>query len=522
VASNHVCTPYTRFRPNNYEKINAIMQPAAVRSCGILLHPTSLPGPHGIGSLGAHARAFIDFLHTAGQSLWQVLPLGPTGYGDSPYASSSTFAGNPLLIDLEPLVADGWLLPSDVDHAPASTSHVNYAEVVPFKTAMLRRASERFRTTASGDRKAKFDAFQHEHAWWLEDFAMFDAIKQAHDGRSIREWDNDVRRRDPQTIERVKTQLATEIHRRRITQFLFFEQWEALRTYAHAKGVRVVGDVPIFVAFDSDAVWARPELFKVDENLVPSVVAGVPPDYFAEAGQLWGNPLYNWDAHAKEGFAWWLDRMKMALHLADIVRLDHFRGFEAAWEVPADHTDARRGTWVTGPGDALFDAMRERFGHLPLIAEDLGVITDEVRALRDRHQLPGMHVLQFGFGADDDRCYAPHRAVQNGVVYTGTHDNDTTNGWYRTLPPKDRAFIQSYLDIDDTSRDSVHKQMIRAAYGTVANTAIIPMQDVLGLGSEARMNTPGQVGPWWAYRLETQPNQDVADDLKLLTQLYDR
>ena len=495
------------------------MESTTARSSGILLHPTSLPGPHGIGSLGSHARAFVDFLNAAGQSLWQVLPLGPTGYGDSPYAALSTFAGNPLLIDLDTLVSEGLLLSSELAAAPKSTSRVDYCAVIPFKMAMLRLAAERFLAKASAERHAKLEAFQKEHAWWLDDYALFEAVKQAHGGKSIREWDDDLRRRDPKALERATKDLATDIQHRCVMQFLFFEQWGALRAYAHKRGVRIVGDMPIFVAFDSDAVWAKPELFKIDADLVPHVVAGVPPDYFSSTGQLWGNPLYDWEAHAKEGFAWWLDRMKMALALADIVRLDHFRGFEAAWEVPADHVDARRGTWVKGPGDGFFDAIRTHFGGLPLIAEDLGLITDEVRALRDRHQVPGMHVLQFGFGADDDRCYAPHRAERNTVVYTGTHDNDTTVGWFRTLPAKDRAFVQSYLN---TSGASIHWAMIRAAFGTVADTVIVPMQDVLGLGSEARMNMPGQLGAWWAFRLTEQPHAAVAAKLRELVELYER
>ena len=495
------------------------MQPAIARSAGILLHPTSLPGPYGIGSLGAQARAFVDFLHAASQSLWQILPLGPTGYGDSPYASSSTFAGNPLLIDLDTLVDEGLLNPSDLQNAPPSTGKVDFTAVSPFKKTMLRLASERFGSNASSERKASFDAFRREHAWWLEDYVLFDAIKQALGGKSIRQWDGELRRRERNAMARARRELAKEIEHRCVTQFLFFEQWQAIREYAHGRDVRIVGDVPIFVAFDSDAVWSRPELFKVDENLVPRVVAGVPPDYFSESGQLWGNPLYDWEAHAREGFAWWLNRMKMALYLSDIVRLDHFRGFEAAWEVPADHKDARRGTWVAGPGDTFFDTIKAKFGGLPLIAEDLGLITDEVRELRDRHHLPGMLVLHFGFAQNEDRSHAPHRAVRNSVLYTGTHDNDTTNGWYNALPAEQKSFVQEYLD---TKEDKIHKHLIRAAYGTVADTVIIPMQDVLGLGSEARMNTPGQVGAWWTFRLDKLPGKAEANELARFAVLYER
>jgi 4-alpha-glucanotransferase len=495
------------------------MESKKTRASGILLHPTSLPGPYGIGALGAQARAFVDFLNAAGQSVWQVLPLGPTGYGDSPYAALSTFAGNPLLIDLDTLVAEGLLTSSDLANAPKSSGRVDYGVVIPFKMKMLHLASERFPKVASAERKDKFAAFREENAWWLEDYALFRAIKNAHGGKPINQWDDDLRRRKPEALAKARETLAVHLRECRVMQFLFFEQWSALRDYAQQRGVRIMGDMPIFVAYDSDAVWAQPELFKIDEDLVPQVVAGVPPDYFAETGQLWGNPLYDWKRHEEDGFAWWLDRMKMALQMADVVRLDHFRGFEAAWEVPADHTDATRGTWVTGPGDAFFDAIRERFGGLPVVAEDLGLITDEVHALRARQGVPGMHVLQFGFGVDDDRCYAPHRAERNTVVYTGTHDNDTTVGWFRTLPARERELVQAYLN---TAGSSIHWAMIRAACATVADTVIVPIQDVLGYGSEARMNMPGQLGAWWAFRLTEQPHAAAAARLREFAELYER
>jgi len=489
------------------------------RSAGILLHPTSLPGPHGIGAIGAHAKSFVDFLHNANQSLWQILPLGPTGYGDSPYASTSTFAGNPLLIDLDVLADEGLISRGDLSDAPPSCAAVDFGWAIAFKAKVLRLATDSFASQAASHRVADLRAFIAKHAWWLDDYALFDSLKHAYDGRPFYQWDVGLRHREPSAIELAKVELAEEIQHRYITQFLFFEQWNSLLNYAHSRGVRIIGDVPIFVAMDSDAVWSRPELFKLGSDLTPSVVAGVPPDYFSEAGQLWGNPLYDWDAHALEGFDWWISRLAMALSLTDIVRLDHFRGFEAAWEIPAHHTDARGGEWVTGPGDSFFDALREKLGGLPLIAEDLGVITDEVRALRDRHRLPGMHVLQFGFDPGEDRIYAPHRAIPNTVVYTGTHDNDTTNGWFRTLPSAPRELAKAYLGADG---DSIHWPMIRAAYGTVANTVIIPMQDVLGLGSEVRMNTPGQVGLWWTFRLVEQPRDAVAAVLRELTILFER
>lgn len=492
---------------------------STTRCSGILLHPTSLPGPYGIGSLGAHARGFVDFLHKAGQSLWQVLPLGPTGYGDSPYAALSSFAGNPLLIDLDNLVADGLLAPSELIDAPKSTSRVDFGSVIPFKTAVLQRAAERFPKKATAERKGDLEAFLDENAWWLDDYALFRAIKEAHDGRPINEWEEDLRKRKPAALAKARETLRDRVEASRVMQFFFFEQWRALREYARQRGVRIMGDMPIFVAYDSDAVWAHPELFKLDGDLVPQVVAGVPPDYFSASGQLWGNPLYDWERHAKDGFAWWLARLKAALSLADVVRLDHFRGFEAAWEVPTGHKDATRGTWVQGPGDAFFEAIRQRFGGLPLVAEDLGLITEEVHALRDRLGVPGMHVLQFGFGQGDDRCYAPHRAERNRVVYTGTHDNDTTVGWFRTLPVRERALVQAYLN---TAGSSIHWAMIRAAYATVADTVIVPMQDVLGYGSEARMNMPGQLGSWWSFRLAEQPHDAAAAKLHQLADLFER
>jgi len=458
-------------------------------------------------------------LHDAGQTYWQTLPLGPTGYGDSPYAALSTFAGNPLLIDLDSLVAQGLLSSLELADGPRSTNRVDYGAVIPFKMAALRAAAQRFLREASGQRQQEFQAFVEEHGWWLEDYALFAAIKEAHEGRPINEWEDDLRRRKPEALERVRQTLRGPMQQCKVVQFFFFEQWGALREYAHGKGVRIMGDMPIFVAYDSDAVWAHPELFKIDEDLVPHVVAGVPPDFFAKTGQLWGNPLYAWECHAEDGFSWWLARMAMALSIADVVRLDHFRGFEAAWEVPADHPDATRGTWVKGPGDAFFEAIRVRFGGLPLVAEDLGLITEEVHALRDRLGVPGMHVLQFGFGMGDDHYYAPHRAERNTVVYTGTHDNDTTVGWFKALPVRERARVQAYLN---TAGSSIHWAMIRAAYATVADTVIVPMQDVLGFGSEARMNMPGQLGPWWAFRLTEAPHAAAAAKLRQLADLYER
>jgi 4-alpha-glucanotransferase len=496
-----------------------MMDFGTTRTCGILLHPTSLPGPGGIGTLGAAARAFVDLLRDAGQGVWQILPLGPTGYGDSPYAALSTFAGNPLMIDLEALAADAVVDAGELGAAPPSTERVDFGAVVAFKIPLLERAAARFVARAPAERRRELEAFCESNAWWLEDFALFMAIKKAERGRPTREWDEPLRKRDPAALARAGEQLAVQLHACRVQQFYFFRQWNAVRGYANERGVRVLGDMPIFVALDSSDVWAHPELFKLDAELRPTVVAGVPPDYFSATGQLWGNPLYDWPKHAQSGFGWWLERMRHALSLVDAVRLDHFRGFEAAWEVASGEPTAERGEWVEGPGDAFFDALRARFGRLPLVAEDLGLITEAVHALRDRHGLPGMHVLHFGFSPSGQRVYAPHAAVRNSVVYTGTHDNDTTVGWFRDLPHEERELVKAYLN---TEGSAIHWSLVRAAYATSANTAIVPIQDVLGLGSEARMNLPGHMGSSWSFRLAAVPHAAVAARLRELARLYER
>jgi 4-alpha-glucanotransferase len=489
------------------------------RTCGILLHPTSLPGPYGVGCIGAEARAFVDFLQEAGQGIWQVLPLGPTGYGDSPYSSFSTFAGNPAMIDLDALATDGLVEPDELRKAPPSSSCADFGAVTAHKLPLLARAAARFGARAPAARRKEFEAFCEQQRWWLEDFAAFVAIKKAHGGKPINEWDADAKRREPAALRRAQEELGVELHAQRVQQFYFYSQWTQLREYARSRGIAIMGDMPIFVAYDSADVWAHPELFKLDENLMPRVVAGVPPDYFSATGQLWGNPLYDWQRHKDSGFAWWLDRLRMALATADLVRLDHFRGFEAGWEVAIDQPTAQVGAWVKGPGDAFFDAVKAQFGALPLVAEDLGVITDEVRALRDRHGLPGMHVLQFGFNPWEERIYAPHQCKRNAVVYTGTHDNDTTVGWFRNLPHEERQLVKEYLN---TEGSQIHWSMIRAAYCTVARQAMVPMQDILGLGSEARMNLPGVAGSSWTWRMTEHANPAAAAQLKDFARLYER
>lgn len=491
----------------------------APRTCGILLHPTSLPGPYGIGTIGASALAFVDFLHDAGQSVWQILPLGPTGYGDSPYSARSSFAGNPLLIDLDLLAAEGLVDADDLARAPTDGPRIDFDAVQTHKSRILQRAAEAFVAKASPSRLAAFEQFSEKHGSWLDDWALFSVASRMQGDRTLHTWDEPLKRRQPEAIAGLRREHADELRDCCIIQFFFFDQWEALHRYARAKGVTLLGDMPIFVAYDSDAVWANPKLFKLDDNLVPPLVAGVPPDYFAKDGQLWGNPLYDWPAHAKTGFAWWLDRLRHGLELTDMIRLDHFRGFEAAWEVPATHKTARKGSWVKGPGDAFFEAIRARFGGLPLVAEDLGLITDDVRALRDRHGLAGMFVLHFGFTPGDVRGHAPHRCVKNSVVYTGTHDNDTSVGWYQATDEATKHLVRVYFNTDGSA---IHRTLIRAAYQTVADTAIVPIQDVFGYGNEARMNVPGLVGANWSFRLTTLPNREMAKELRGLAELFER
>ena len=491
------------------------------RSAGILLHPTSLPGRFGIGELGAQARRFVDFLADAGQSLWQILPLGPTGYGDSPYACFSAFAGNPLLLDLPRLADEGDVDPDDLTAAPAfPDDHVDFGSVIPFKVAVLRRAARRFRQHAAGARREAFDRFCAENAAWLDDYALFMALKDARDGAVWNTWDWPLASRQPDALDEWRLRCDDTVFSERYAQFQFARQWAELRDYANAKGIRIVGDIPIFCAFDSADVWAHPELFWLDQRLRTTVVAGVPPDYFSDTGQLWGNPLYRWDVVAADGYAWWLERVRQALRSVDIVRLDHFRGFAAYWEVPAGEQTAVNGRWVDGPGAAFFEALEAALGELPLIAEDLGLITPDVHALRDSFALPGMVVLQFAFGAGATNTYLPHNHRANLVVYTGTHDNDTTVGWHQALEPEVREHLCRYLGPVD---EPIHRAMIRAAYRSVADVAIVPLQDVLALGPEARMNTPGHFGRNWTWRLRPgQLQPEHRDELLELATTYGR
>lgn len=472
------------------------------RSAGILLHPTSLPGGYGIGELGEAAYRFVDFLIESGQTLWQILPLGPTGYGDSPYACFSALAGNPLLINLSWLAAEGDVDREDLAQAPDfPEDHVDFGAVISFKTAILQRAARTFRKNAVGARRDDFERFCAENAAWLDDYALFIALKDAHSGAVWNTWDWGLVSREAQTLASWRQRLDDAIFAQRYFQYQFFRQWGELKRYANKAGIKIIGDIPIFVAYDSVDVWAHPELFHLDENLLPTKVAGVPPDYFSSTGQLWGNPLYDWSVMERDGYAWWIQRVRQILEMVDMIRLDHFRGFAAYWEVPAGEPTAVNGKWVKGPGIPFFETLREALGELPLIAEDLGHITPDVEELRDRFELPGMNILQFAFASDAGNPYLPHNLRHNSVIYTGTHDNDTTLGWYRTREKAELEALHRYLG---PTEEGIVWALIRMAYRSVADIAVVPLQDVLELGTEARMNTPGKFGGNWTWRFKME------------------
>ncbi len=466
------------------------------RSGGILLHVTSLPSIEGIGTFGSEAYRWVDRLQTAGQSIWQILPLGPTGFGDSPYQSYSAFAGNPLLIDLESLLRLGWLTNEELAScAPEEEGNVDYDRVRSIKMPLLRKAHERFMESGDCATREAIETFCRREAWWLEDYALFMALHEASGGRAWSEWEEPLRRREPDALAAARSRYAREVEFHRFLQYLFFTQWQELKGYAADRGVEIIGDLPIYVAYDSSEVWARPELFELDEDLRPTFVAGVPPDYFSPTGQRWGNPLYAWDRHEEEGYAWWIARVRHSLRLYDRIRIDHFRGFEAYWAIPASDETAEHGRWRPGPGAKLFSRLKEELGDLPFIAEDLGVITPEVEALRDAFDLPGMKILQFAFDGNPSNPYLPHNHIPRCVLYTGTHDNDTLMGWFDAL--EDRSFLLEYLDCDEAG---FHRIMLRTLLISVAQTAILPLQDLLGLGSEARMNRPGSTQGNWRWR----------------------
>ena len=501
------------------------MSDASERRSGILLHPTSLPGPYGIGTLGKEAMAFVDFLQAGGQCIWQVLPLGPTGYGDSPYQSFSSFAGNPLLIDLDDLVREGFLNPGHLRDAPElPEQRVDYGGVFSFKRDILKTAYSYWRGRGDPAGREEFETFCTQESSWLPDFSLFMALKRTFEAKGRTDpwssWPAELVQREPSALEHWRRTLSEEIQRQKFQQFLFFLQWRKLKNYAAERGIRIIGDLPIFVACDSADAWSNQELFFFDPKGSPTVVAGVPPDYFSKTGQLWGNPLYNWKHHKETGYTWWIRRIRANLRLVDMLRLDHFRGFEGYWEVPAGEQTAEKGRWVKGPGIDFFQVLKRELGDLPLIAEDLGVITPPVTKLRDRFGFPGMKVLQFAFDGDGANEYLPHNYLRNCVVYTGTHDNDTTVGWYENESGEVRDRIRRYLGQDG---QDIAWDMIRLAFASVANTAVIPLQDTMKLGSEARMNVPSQGAGNWQWRFTRgMLTLEIVGRLRELSEMYDR
>jgi 4-alpha-glucanotransferase len=486
-------------RPAMHTSVNTPPDPQ--RAAGVLLHPTSLPGSYGAGELGDHLVAFLDWAQSAGMRIWQVLPLNPPGYGASPYGCLSSFAGNPLLISPQRLLQEGLLVADDVADVPRfSDEQVEFDRVGEYRSALLRTSWRRFEDEATAELRAAFDAFVEapEQQEWLDDYALFMALKTHHGGAPWWRWDASLRARDAKTLNRARREHAGAIRYFQYVQFLFFRQWAQVREAARARGIRIMGDVPIYVAGDSADVWGNQELFQLGDDGQPTLVAGVPPDYFSATGQRWGNPLYRWDVMREQDYRWWVARVRTNLRLADVVRLDHFRGFVDYWEIPAAEATAVRGCWMPGPGLALFDALRAGLGELPLVAEDLGFITQEVHDLRRATGMPGMKILQFGFSAGSD-AHLPHRLEPHTVVYTGTHDNDTARGWFDHAPEEEREAALAYLGCSDAN--DVAAGLIRLAYTSVAELAIVPVQDVLALGSEARMNTPGAESGNWSWRL---------------------
>jgi len=503
------------------------------RSSGVLLHPTSLPGPYGIGDFGPEAYRFVDWLHAAGQKLWQVLPLNPTGYADSPFQCFSASAGNPMLISLERLCEQGCLSRNDLRSLPMfPLESVDYGQAIDFKMPLLQKAAANFAASGSSDVKRKFDDFCEKNGDWLNDFAIFMAVKVAHELVAWTFWPSDIAARQPEAVKRWSEKLAAAIEAQKFFQFAFFQQWQELREYGRERGIRIIGDIPIYVAHDSADVWANRQFFLLDEKGNPQKIAGVPPDYFSATGQLWGNPIYNWPLLKQTGYKWWVGRIGAAFRLYDFLRIDHFRGFEAYWEVPGGEETAQNGRWVKGPGRELFAVLRQELGDLPIIAENLGVITPEVEAIRHEFGFPGMAILQFAFGNDPQApTFKPHNYVRDLVAYTGTHDNDTVVGWWnssgggdstRTLADveKEHVFARAYMGFKD---EPIHWVLIRGIQRSVASTAIAPMQDILGMGSDARMNLPGTKSGNWKWRMKPgSVTQELATRLKEMANIYDR
>ncbi len=492
------------------------------RSSGIILHPTSLPGAYGIGDFGPGAYAFIDFLQDTYQSIWQVLPLGPIGYGNSPYQASSSFAGNHLLISFDRLLESGWLHKSDLDDAPDLNDFlVYYPEVTAFHNRVLDAAFKRFMNSADKQSVETFDAFNEAQAYWLDDYAIFAVLSNQYNNRPWWSWAERFALRDTSAIAALLETQAEAIRAVKFRQWLFYSQWLDVKRYANERNIQIFGDIPIFVSANSADVWANQGLFKLEPDGTPTVVAGVPPDYFSATGQRWGNPLYRWDVMKQNNYAWWLERIRATLELVDTARIDHFRGFIAAWEIAAEEETAINGEWVPGPGADLFHVMRAELGEkLPLVAEDLGVITDEVRAVRDQFNLPGMKIIQFAFGEEEQsNDFLPHLYPNNCVVYTGTHDNDTTLGWWFNVSENVRNNVQKYMGpVQNPPHD-----LMRFAMMSVADTAIFPLQDVLGYGTDTRMNLPGSAKGNWEWRFKANALTDeVRSMLREITRRYDR
>lgn len=491
------------------------------RASGILLHLTCLPSPHGIGDLGANAYRFVDFLAASGQRLWQILPLGPTGYEHSPYTMNfSAFAGNPLLIDLEALAAEGLLNANELQPLDFPPERIRFSRVIPHKMRYLQEACDLFSPSPA------FDQFCQAQASWLEDYVLFMALLENHDGRDWNTWEAGIARRKPEALEEQTEKLKDRILFHKFVQFKFFKQWTKLRAYTNKHQIQIIGDISIYVCQNSADVWANPDIFQLNpETLEPTYIAGVPPDYFSTTGQLWGNPVYNWDRLVETQFAWWVERFRATLQYVDIVRIDHFRGFEAYWRVPAGEKTAINGEWIPTPGIEFFETLKTKLGDLPIFAEDLGTITPAVETLRDRFHFPGMRILLFAFGDDAQNPYLPHHYIDNTVVYTGTHDNDTTVGWLKRASEAERKFLAEYLGIsDDTKISEINWQLIRVALASVANSVIIPLQDILNLGNQARMNDPSvSAGNWrWRYADSERLTSTLSQRLLKLTQLYSR
>lgn len=493
------------------------------RSSGILFHPTSLPGKYGIGTLGKEAYAFIDFLKKSRQKLWQIFPLGPTGYGDSPYQSFSSFAGNPYLIDFDLLIEAHLLSEEDLRDVffGDNEEYIDYGAIYNQKYPLLRKAYENFKSSDNHEMRENLEHFKRENASWLNDYSLYISLKNHFNGLPWNEWVHDIKNREHGAMEHYKNELADDIEYHNFIQFLFFKQWGDVKRYANENGIKIIGDIPIFVAADSSDAWANPEIFLFDEERKPVKVAGVPPDYFSATGQLWGNPLYNWQKLKETNYSWWVERVRANLSTCDIIRIDHFRGFEAYWAVPYGDDTAINGQWEPGPGIDLFNAIKSQLGELPIIAEDLGLMTQGVIDLREATGFPGMKILGFAFDSGEENDYLPHTYTKNCVVYTGTHDNDTLIGWFQKAKEEDRQFARDYLN--SRSDDEIHWDAIRGAWSSVANMAISPVQDFLGLGSEARINTPGVAAGNWQWRLRHGVLTDeLAERIAKLTRVYSR